>query len=63
MKRASHPPFSLDRAPSDFYLFGKLKNALIRAEFADEKSLFDAVIGCSRESQWVSLKLISPNGW
>jgi histone-lysine N-methyltransferase SETMAR len=29
MKRASHPPFSPDLAPSDFYLFGKLKNALM----------------------------------
>jgi histone-lysine N-methyltransferase SETMAR len=44
MKRAPHPPFSPDLAPSDFYLFGKLKGALMGAEFADEQSLFDGVL-------------------
>ena len=44
MKRAPQPPFSPDLAPSDFYLFGKLKTALNGAEFEDEGELLDAVM-------------------
>jgi hypothetical protein len=29
MKRLLHPPYSFDLSPSDFYLFGKVKSALI----------------------------------
>jgi histone-lysine N-methyltransferase SETMAR len=45
MKRAPHPPFSPDLAPSDFYLFGKVKTALNGAEFEDEQELLDGVMG------------------
>jgi hypothetical protein len=38
MKRASHPRFSPNLAPSDLYLFGKLKMALIGKKFGDERS-------------------------
>jgi histone-lysine N-methyltransferase SETMAR len=44
MKRPPHPPFSPDLAPSDFYLFGKLKTALSWAEFEDEHELLDSVM-------------------
>jgi transposase len=33
--KMDHPPFSPDLAPSDFWLFPKLKNALKRQRFAD----------------------------
>jgi hypothetical protein len=45
MKRAPHPAFSPDLAPSDFYLFGKIKTALIGAEFESEQELLDGVLG------------------
>jgi transposase len=44
MKRAPHPTFSPDLAPSDCYLFGKLKTALSGAEFEDEHEPLDSVM-------------------
>jgi histone-lysine N-methyltransferase SETMAR len=44
MKRAPHPPFSPDLAPSDCYLFRKLKTALSGTEFEDEDELLDGVM-------------------
>jgi hypothetical protein len=44
MKRAPHPAFSTDLAPSDFYLFGKIKTALMGSEFEREQSLLDGVL-------------------
>jgi hypothetical protein len=43
LKRASHPPYSLDRAPSDFYLFGYVKHQLQGHKFS-EKAEFVSVI-------------------
>ena len=37
--RALHPPFSHDLAPSDFYLFGKVKNKTQGVHFQDEEEL------------------------
>jgi hypothetical protein len=37
-------PVSPDLAPSDFYLFGKAKTALIAATFEDEDQLFQGVM-------------------
>jgi hypothetical protein len=45
MKRALHPAFSPDLAPSDFYLFGKIKTALMGSEFESEQELLDGVLG------------------
>jgi histone-lysine N-methyltransferase SETMAR len=45
MKRAPHPAFSPGLAPSDFYLFGKIKTALIGSEFESEQTLLDGVLG------------------
>jgi hypothetical protein len=36
LTRAPRPAFSPDLAPSDFYLFGKLKKALMGAAFAED---------------------------
>jgi histone-lysine N-methyltransferase SETMAR len=35
MRRVPHPPYSLDLAPSDFYLFDYIKQLLLRCEFTD----------------------------
>jgi hypothetical protein len=42
MKKLQHPPYSPDISPSDFYLFGKVKSALIRWEIPDEIDLLEA---------------------
>jgi histone-lysine N-methyltransferase SETMAR len=38
-----HPPYSPDIAPSDFFLFGYLKERLAGTSFPDEKTLISAV--------------------
>ena len=43
LKRLEHPPYSPDIAPSDFFLFGYLKDQLQGYEFEDEEQLFDKV--------------------
>jgi hypothetical protein len=41
---APQPPFSPDLPPSGFYLFGKVKTALMCVVFDDENQLFQAVM-------------------
>ena len=43
MTRLPHPPYSPDLAPSDFFLFGYLKNMLQGTSFARADELFDEV--------------------
>jgi hypothetical protein len=43
LKRLPHPPYSPDISPSDFYLFGKMKNTLIGGEIFDEIDLLEVV--------------------
>jgi hypothetical protein len=43
LKRLLHPPYLPDISPSDFYLFGKAKRALIGQYIPDEINLLDAV--------------------
>jgi hypothetical protein len=43
MQRAPHPAYSPDLAPSDFYLFGDVKQLLSGCQFADQDSLLQAV--------------------
>jgi hypothetical protein len=38
-----HPPYSPDFAPSDFYVFGPLKNALSGTQFQDDDEVRSAV--------------------
>jgi hypothetical protein len=45
MKSAPHPPYSLDLAPSDFYLFGHIKRCLARLSFEDADPLLEGVEG------------------
>jgi len=39
-----HPPYSPDLAPSDFYLFSKMKEHLAVKRFTDDEDLQHAVI-------------------
>jgi hypothetical protein len=43
LKRLPCPSYSPDISPSDFYLFGKMKNALIEGEVSDEIDLLEEV--------------------
>jgi hypothetical protein len=53
LTRAPHPAFLPEMAPSDFYLFGKLKMSLMGAAFAEDDELLSGVMevlnGISRE--------------
>jgi hypothetical protein len=40
---APHPPYSPDLAPSDFYLFGKVKNLLTGKKFASADEILDEI--------------------
>jgi hypothetical protein len=40
MIRLKHPPYSLDLAPSDFYLFPTIKERLTDIRMVDEEDLF-----------------------
>jgi hypothetical protein len=44
MRRTLQPPFSSDLAPSDFYLFGKLKTTLMGSVFENEQELLDGIM-------------------
>jgi histone-lysine N-methyltransferase SETMAR len=44
-----HPPYSPALAPSDFQLFGSLKNAIRGTKFETDDDVIHAVITCLRE--------------
>jgi hypothetical protein len=44
MRRIPQPPFSPDLAPSNFYLFGKLKTMLMGSVFENEQELLDGIM-------------------
>jgi histone-lysine N-methyltransferase SETMAR len=46
-----HPSYSPDLAPSDFHLFGPLKDALRGARFEDDESMIPAVRTRLREEE------------
>jgi hypothetical protein len=43
MQRAPHPVYSPDLAPSDFHLFGYVKQLMSGCQLADQNSLIQAV--------------------
>jgi hypothetical protein len=47
LKRLPHTPYSPDISPSDCYLFGKVRGALIGQQIPDAIGLLDAVIEIS----------------
>jgi hypothetical protein len=61
MKRAPHPPYSPDLAPSDFYLFGYVKHPLSGSAFADADSLLQAVSDILECIEKVTLKGVFRN--
>jgi hypothetical protein len=54
LKRLRNPSYSPDISPSGFYLFGKVKSALIGREIPNETDLFEVVTE-------ISLTLQMPN--
>jgi hypothetical protein len=57
-EQASHPPYSPDLAPSDFYLFGYLKEGLQGQHFEDGDHLFDAIIALTATIEKVTLQSV-----
>ena len=51
-EQLSHPPYSPDLAPSDYYLFGHLKKELRGKRFADDNELKSAT------EHWLESKLL-----
>jgi transposase len=45
LRMAPHPPYSPDRAPSDFFFFAYVKRALQGPEFQTVEELLAAVVG------------------
>jgi hypothetical protein len=50
MRRAPHPTFSLDLAPSDFYLFGNVKTVLMDTTFNNEDVFLQGITEVLRNS-------------
>jgi histone-lysine N-methyltransferase SETMAR len=44
LKKMSHPPYSPDLSPCDFFLFGYVKDRLIGCSFETPEDIFDAVM-------------------
>jgi hypothetical protein len=56
MKRVSHLPYLPDFAPSDFYLFGHVKQLLSGYEFADREVLLQVTEAIMRGIEKVILE-------
>jgi hypothetical protein len=58
MKTAPDPPYSLDIALSDFYLFGYVKGCVVSPSFVDADELCEAVRGILNSTQKVTLQAV-----
>jgi hypothetical protein len=58
MDQAPHPPHSQDLAPSNFYLFGYLKDRLQGQHFEDRDQLFDAIMALTWTIEKVTLQRV-----
>jgi hypothetical protein len=58
MEQALHPPYSQILAPSDFYLFGYLKDILQGQHFEDGDQLFDANTALTGTIEKVTLQRV-----
>jgi hypothetical protein len=58
MEQAPHPPYSPDLAPSDFYLFGSLKDRLQGQHFEDGDRPFDAIMAVTESIEKVTLQWV-----
>jgi hypothetical protein len=54
MERAAHPPYSLDLAPCDFYLFGYIQDRLAGASFEEDGQIGAVLCG----SWWFSRRYV-----
>jgi hypothetical protein len=58
MKSVSHPPYSLDLASSDFYLFGYVERCLAGFSFEDVDQLLTAVEGVLERAEKATLQAV-----
>jgi histone-lysine N-methyltransferase SETMAR len=58
MKQVPHPPYSSNLTPTDFYVFGHVKNCLAGASFADVDELLEAVMTILGEIEKVTLEAV-----
>jgi transposase len=58
MKRAPHPPYSPDLAPSDFFLFGYVKRKLMRYRAESESELLVRIRVILAEIPWDILNAV-----
>jgi hypothetical protein len=58
MEQTPHPPYSPHLAPSDFYLFGYLKDRLQGQHFEDGDQLFDAIMALTGIIEKVTLQRV-----
>jgi histone-lysine N-methyltransferase SETMAR len=61
MQRAPHPAYSPDLAPSNFYLFGYVKQLLSGCQFADQDSIRQAVSDLSVGIERITLEGVFHN--
>jgi hypothetical protein len=58
MEQVPHLPYSPDRAPADFYLFGYLTDRLQRQHCEDGDQLFDADMALTKPIEKVTLQKV-----
>jgi hypothetical protein len=58
MEQALHPSYAPDLAPSDFYLFGYLKERLQGQHFEDGDQLLDAIMAVTGTIEKVTLQRV-----
>jgi hypothetical protein len=63
MQRAPHPADSPDLAPSDFYLFGYVKQFLSGCQLTDQDSLLQAVSDILAGIEKVTSESVFTTGW
>jgi hypothetical protein len=61
LKRLPQLPYSPDISPLDFYLFGKVKNAVIGQEIPDEISHLEAVMELLGDISADQFQAVFPN--
>jgi histone-lysine N-methyltransferase SETMAR len=62
LREADHPPYSPDRTPSDFYLFGKLKEQMAGSEFESTEDLLATIRRRQMRSRERNLNQFFKNG-
>jgi histone-lysine N-methyltransferase SETMAR len=63
MRKALHPPYSPNLAPSDFYLFDYIKQLLLGCEFMDRDSLLQVVRDILGGIEKATLEASFATGW